>query len=161
MTFRYSNGLCEHRFNFWYIFTTVNVQSYNLTIRNPLLLWCFVQVWFSNRRARWRKQVGAAQLPMPGAATIPGYNPLAPTYMGLPDTPGSASLGGLASGSLSTSSALSGLAGGFTGNPSSLLNSPPVSAASIPSSISYSQFSGKMSFPTSTADPYSNVSIAI
>ena len=81
--------------------------------------------------------------------------------MGLPDTPGSASLGGLTGGSLvsSTSSALSGLAGGFTGPSAtnSLLNSPPVSSVSVPSSIPYPQFSGKVQFPTSTADPYSNV----
>jgi len=93
---------------------------------------------------------------MPGSASIHGYNPLAPTYMGLPDTPGSASLGGLTGGSLATSSALSGLAGGFAGHSGSLLNSPPVS--SVPSSIPYPQFSGKVQFPTSIADPYSNVS---
>jgi hypothetical protein len=95
---------------------------------------------------------------MPGSASIHGYNPLAPTYMGLPDMPGSASLSGLTGGvnSLTSSSALSGLAGGFAGPSGSLLNSPPVS--SVPSSIPYPQFSGKVHFPTSSADPYSNVS---
>lgn len=50
-------------------------------IKHGLLSWFFSKVWFSNRRARWRKQAGASQL-MAFNHLIPGGFP-SPAMSGL------------------------------------------------------------------------------
>ena len=102
-----------------------------------------LKVWFSNRRARWRKQIGASQLPMTNAG-LPGYNPLTPTYM---DPAVHSALGALP-GLTSTATSLPGLSSISNSNLSSL-------AGQASPSLPYSQFPNRFNFPNQ--DQYSSV----